>query len=161
MKKVLAAVVVVGAVVVALVYGAGANNAKGPPPVVSHAFHASAADEATLKATFLAYKNKNHEMAVTDKVTWTKVLDNGAVGPLIAYDGLDHHYWALVAFNLVLPASYRAEVSFQDGGSRGIMKRARAGTWVMTGSPGFPLCAKDVPTVVAKLWGLNNYPACA
>jgi hypothetical protein len=30
----------------------------------------------------------------------------------------------------------------------------------MTGSPGFPLCAKDVPKTVAQLWGLKNYPAC-
>jgi hypothetical protein len=30
----------------------------------------------------------------------------------------------------------------------------------MTGSPGFPLCAKDVPVVVAHLWGLKNYQAC-
>ena len=160
MKKVLAGVVVTALIVVALVVSTGSNYAEGSPPV-SHSFHASAADEGALKATFLAYKIKNHEMAVTDKVAWTKVLDNGVVGPLMAYDGLDHRYWALVAFNLVLPASYRAEVSFQDGGSMGIIQRARGGKWIMTGSPGFPLCAKVVPSVVAKLWGLKNYPACA
>ena len=161
MKKVLAGVVVLVVIVVALVVSVGSHNAKGAPPIVSHSFHATPAVEATLKATFLSYKIKNHEMAVTDKVTWTKVLDSGAVGPLMAYDGVDHRYWALVAFNLVLPASYRAEVSFQDGGSMGIMKRASGAKWIMTGSPGFPLCAKVVPQVVAKLWGLKNYPACA
>jgi hypothetical protein len=42
----------------------------------------------------------------------------------------------------------------------GIFNQIGSGQWFMIGSPGFPLCAKDVPSVVAHLWGLKNYPAC-
>jgi hypothetical protein len=42
----------------------------------------------------------------------------------------------------------------------GIFNKVAGGKWFMTGSPGFPLCAKDVPSIVAHLWGLKNYPAC-
>ena len=38
----------------------------------------------------------------------------------------------------------------------GIFNKVGSGKWVMTGSPGFPLCAKDVPSVVAHLWGLQE-----
>lgn len=160
MKKILSVVVVLAVVVTVLLFSVNTPHATGSPFAVSHVVHATENDEATLKATFLAYKNKYHEMAVTDKIKWTKVLDTGQVGPLMAYDASDHRTWAIVAFNLVLPASYRAEVSFQDGGNMGIMKRASGARWVMTGSPGVPLCAKDVPSPVAKLWGLKNYLAC-
>ena len=84
----------------------------------------------------------------------------GAEEPLIAYDAVDTAEWAIASFNLVLPASYEAEVFFQDGGNMGIFNKVAGGKWFMTGSPGFPLCAKDVPSIVAHLWGLKNYPAC-
>jgi hypothetical protein len=131
------------------------------PPAVSHTIKATPANMAELRAAFLKFKIHNKEMLSTDKITWGQLISpNGPNKPLIAYDAVDHREWALAAFNLGLPASYKAQVSFQDGGSMGIFNKIGSGTWFMTGSPGFPLCAKDVPAVVAHLWGLKNYPAC-
>jgi hypothetical protein len=116
---------------------------------------------ADLKAAFLKFKIQNKEMLGTDKVTWGQVISpHGPNKPVIAYDAVDHRDWAIASFGLVIPASYKAEVSFQDGGSMGIFNKIGSGKWYMTGSPGFPLCAKDVPVVVAHLWGLKNYQAC-
>lgn len=122
-KRVLEVVVVVVVTVAALLVTAGSHNAQGSPAVVSHSIRATASDEATLKATFLASKFNHHEMTATDPVRWTKVLHSGSVGPSMTYDGVDHRYWAFVARYLVTRASYRAELSFHDGGSAKIKKR--------------------------------------
>ena len=150
-------VIVVGTIVVA--------NRHSPtgaaPPAVSHTITATPANMAELDAAFLKFKIANKEMLKTDRITWGQVISpSGPNKPVIAYDAVDHRDWAIASFNLVLPASYKAEVSFQDGGSMGIFNKVGSGKWFMTGSPGFPLCAKDVPSVVAHLWGLKNYPAC-
>jgi len=151
------AVIVGGIVVVATRHTAS----KAPPPAVSHAIAATSTTMAELKAAFLKFKIQNKEMLSTDRIKWGQVVaPSGPNRPVIAYDANDHRDWAIASFNLILPASYEAEVSFQDGGSMGIFNKVGSGKWVMTGSPGFPLCAKDVPSVVAHLWGLKNYPAC-
>lgn len=157
----LGVVVLAVVVVVALVAANRHGPSSAPPPAVSHTIAATSANMADLKTAFLKYKIANKEMLNTDRIKWGQIVSpNGPNRPDIAYDGVDHRDWAIASFNLVLPASYKAEVSFQDGGSMGIFNKIGAGKWFMTGSPGFPLCAKDVPSVVAHLWGLKNYPAC-
>ncbi len=154
---VLLAVIVAGIAVVAT----RNSPAKAAPPALSHTITATPRAMSELKTAFLAFKIHNKEMLRTDRIKWGQLISpSGPNRPLLAYDAVDHRDWALAAFQLILPASYRAEVSFQDGGSMGIFSKVGSGTWVMTGSPGFPLCAKDVPPVVAHLWGLKNYPAC-
>ncbi len=148
----------VASVTVSAVAGKPASSAS---TAKSHIIQPNAAYRSVLESTFLTYKLHHKEMARTDKVTWGQLKDHGPRQPLIAYDAFDHRDWALAAFNLVLPSSYQAGVSFQDGGSMGIFYRIGSGKWIMTGSPGFPLCAKDVPAPVGHLWGLKNYPACA
>src|SRR5579863_7964443 len=161
MKRFLVGVVAAFVVVVALVAVNNKSTAPSAAPLVSHTIKATAANMAVLKATFLRFKLHNKEMVSSDRVTWGQVIEpHGPKLPLIAYDAVDHRDWAIASFNLVLPASYKANVSFQDGGNMGIFNKVGSGPWVMTGSPGFPLCAKDVPSVVAHLWGLKNYPAC-
>jgi hypothetical protein len=151
------AVIVAGIVVVAT----RRSSPKANPPLVSHTIVATPANMAELKAAFLTFKLHYKNMTSTDRIKWGQVLEpNGPNRPVIAYDAVDKRYWAIASFNLVLPASYKAEVSFQDGGNTGIFNKVGDGKWIMTGSPGFPLCAKDVPSVVAHLWGLKNYPAC-
>jgi hypothetical protein len=159
-RVVLALVVVAIVVAVAAVVATNHSSPPTTPPLVSHTVHPTKAYDADLEATFLMYKLGNKEMVSTDHVTWGQVLQNGPNQPLIAYDALDKRVWAIASFNLVTPASYKAEVSFQDGGNMGIFYKTSAGKWIMTGSPGFPLCAKDVNKTVAQLWGLKNYPAC-
>jgi len=158
--RVVLAIVVVAIVVVVSVVVATSHSSPTAPPLVSHTIHPTKADEAALESTFLSYKLHNKEMVSSDRVTWGQVLQNGPSEPLLAYDALDRRTWAIASFNLVTPASYKAEVSFQDGGNMGIFYKVGAGKWIMTGSPGFPLCAKDVQMTVAQLWGLKNYPAC-
>jgi hypothetical protein len=151
------AVIVAGIVIVATRH----SPATASPPAVSHTIKATSTNMAELKAAFLKFKIHNKEMLGTDRIKWAQVITpSGPNRPVIAYDATDHRDWAIASFNLILPASYKAEVSFQDGGSMGIFNKVGSGKWVMTGSPGFPLCAKDVPSVVAHLWGLKNYPAC-
>ena len=162
MKRVFLGLVVLAVIAVAVI---SANTSRLAPattaPLVSHTIRATPATMSTLKAVFLAYKLHNKEMVGTDRIRWGQVIaPSGPKRPLVAYDAVDHREWALAAFDLVLPASYEAEVSFQDGGSMGIFHKVVGGHWIMTGSPGFPLCAKDVPSIVAHLWGLKNYPAC-
>lgn len=149
-------------VVVAIVATALATSHSSPTvaPLVSHTIHPTTDVKLELQLTFLTYKLHHHEIAKTDRVTWGQILEHGPRAPLLAYDALDKRTWAIASFNLVLPASYRASVSFQDGGNMGIFYRVGSGKWIMTGSPGFPLCAKDVNQTVARLWGLKNYPAC-
>lgn len=153
----LVALVVVAAVVLVV---AEQHSAPSAPTVTSHVITSNAHYRSALEATFRAYKLHNKEMVATDKVTWGTVKYLGPKEPLIAYDAVDHRDWALAAFNLVLPSSYKAGVSFQDGGSMGIFYRIGSGKWVMTGSPGFPLCAQGLPTPVAHLWRIKNSPAC-
>jgi hypothetical protein len=162
MKRWLLGFVVLVVIVVAIVFATSSRTSpKDTRPPVSHTITATRADMAALKTAFLKFKLHYKTMASTDRITWGQLIPpSGPKVPLIAYDAVDHREWALASFNLVLPASYKAEVSFQDGGNMGIFNKDGAGQWVMTGSPGFPLCAKDVPSVVAHLWGLKNYPAC-
>ena len=161
MKRAFLGLVVVASIVVAVVVA----NRHSPPaastPSTSHTITATPAEMNALKSAFLKFKLHYKEMVGTDRIKWGQVISpNGPNKPLIAYDAVDHRAWALASFTLVLPASYKAEVSFQDGGSMGIFNKIGSGQWSMTGSPGFPLCAKDVPSVVAHLWGLKNYPVC-
>jgi hypothetical protein len=159
--RVVLVVAVLALAIVVTVVVATRHSSPTAAPLVSHTIRATKNNEAALESTFLTYKLHNKEMVSTDRVTWGQVLQNGLSKPLLAYDAGDKRSWAIAAFNLVTPASYKAEVSFQDGGNMGIFEKIGAGKWVMTGSPGFPLCAKDVPNAVAQLWGLKNYPACA
>jgi ABC-type transport system substrate-binding protein len=156
-RVVLAIVVVAIVVAVAAVVATNHSSPTAAPPLVSHTIHPTRDNDVALQLTFLTY---NKEMVSTDHVTWGQILQNGPHQPLIAYDALDKRTWAIASFNLVTPASYKAEVSFQDGGNMGIFYKVGVSKWIMTGSPGFPLCAKDVPKTVAQLWGLKNYPAC-
>lgn len=162
MKRSFLGLVFLAVIVTAIVYATSNNpTPHSTKPLVSHTITATSAAMATLKSAFLTFKLHNQEMVATDRITWGQVIQpSGPKLPLIAYDAVDKRDWAIASFNLVLPASYKAEVSFQDGGNMGIFKKVADGTWVMTGSPGFPLCAKDVPQIVAHLWGLKNYPAC-
>jgi hypothetical protein len=160
MKKAFAIIVVVVVAVVAIVVTTR-HTTPTTTPLVSHSMYPTKADESALESTFLTYKLHNHEMVSTDRVRWGQILQHGPSEPLLAYDSLDQRFWGIASFNLVTPASYKAEVSFQDGGNMGIFYKIGAGKWIMTGSPGFPLCAKDVPKIVAQLWGLKNYPACS
>jgi hypothetical protein len=154
-------VVAVVAVVAVVVVANRHSPSAASPPSTSHTIKATPAEMNTLRAVFFKFKLHNKEMVSTDPIKWGQVISpNGPNTPLIAYDAVDHREWAIASFGLILPASYRAEVSFQDGGSMGIFNKIGSGQWFMTGSPGFPLCAKDVPSVVAHLWGLKNYPAC-
>jgi hypothetical protein len=161
-RRLLALVTVVTAVIVVVVVVAEHRSPSADSrSMVSHTIQATAADMADLKDAFLTYKLQNKEMLSTDKIVWGQIISpNGPNRPAVAYDAVDHREWAIAGFNLVLPASYKAEVSFQDGGSMGIFNKIGSGKWFMTGSPGLPLCPKDVPSVVARLWGLKNYPAC-
>jgi hypothetical protein len=162
MKRAFFGLVVVVLIVVAVVIVVSRHSPSVvAPPLVSHTITATPATMAELKTTFVAYKLRYEEMVSTDRITWGQVLEpSGPSQPLLAYDAGDQRDWAIAAFNLTIPASYKAEVSFQDGGNMGIFTKIGSGKWVMKGSPGFPLCAKDVPSVVAHLWGLKNYPAC-
>jgi hypothetical protein len=162
MKRSILSLVVLVVIAVAIVVVVNKTApAKANSPLVSHSISATPADMAALKSAFLTFKLHYKSMTNTDRITWGQVIQpSGPKTPLIAYDALDKRYWAIASFNLVLPASYKAEVSFQDGGNMGIFNKVGTGKWFMTGSPGFPLCAKDVPSVVAHLWGLKNYPAC-
>jgi hypothetical protein len=163
MKKSTRVVLAIAVVAIAVAATAVVASRHSPPataPSVSHTIHPTKADYAVLESTFLTYKLHNKEMVRTDRVTWGQILRNGPSEPYLAYDAVDQRTWAIAAFNLVTPASYKAEVSFQDGGNMGIFYEIGSGKWIMTGSPGFPLCAKDVPKTVAHLWGLKNYPAC-
>ena len=126
----------------------------------SHVVTATGADKKVLKSTFIAYKLHEHAMVASDRIKWSRVRPSDPLSPLIAYDALDHHYWALANFALVLPASYKAEVSFQDGGSYGVYVRTVSGRWRMKGYAGVPLCPSVVPAPVAHLWHLVHYGGC-
>jgi len=162
MKRAFLGLVVLAVIVVAIVIAtSGQTSPRDTRPLVSHTIAATTSDMAALKSAFVKFKLHYKSMKSTDRITWGQVIQpSGPDKPLIAYDAVDDRDWAIASFTLVLPASYEANVSFQDGGNMGIFNKVGNGKWVMTGSPGFPLCAKDVPSVVAHLWGLKNYPAC-
>jgi len=162
MKRSFLGLVVLAAIIVSTVVATNLNSpARRTSPSISHTIKATPANMDALKAAYLAFKLHNKEMVGTDRITWGQVIEpSGPNLPVIAYDAVDHRGWAIASFNLILPASYKAEVSFQDGGNMGIYNKIGSGKWFMIGSPGFPLCAKDVPSVVAHLWELKNYPAC-
>jgi len=162
MKRSFLGLVLLAAIIASIVVATNGNApARKSPPSISHTIEATSTNMAALKAAYLTFKLHNKEMVSTDRITWGQVIEpSGPKLPLIAHDAVDHRDWAIASFNLVLPASYKAEVSFQDGGNMGIFNKIGSGKWFMTGSPGFPLCAKDVPSIVAHLWGLKNYPAC-
>ncbi len=163
MKRIFLGPAIVAIVAVtSLAAQSGGAPSGASTPMASHTIRATKATMADLRAAFLKFKIHNKEMVSTDRITWGQVIEpRGPKLPLIAYDGVDHREWAIASFNLVMPASYAAKVSFQDGGNMGIFNKIGTGRWFMTGSPGVPLCAKDVPSVVAHLWGLVNYPACS
>jgi len=126
----------------------------------SHVVMPTSADKKVLEATFIAYKLHTNGMIASDKIKWSRVRPSDPLAPLVAYDASDHRYWALANFALVLPASYKAEVSFQDGGSYGVYVRTVSGHWRMKGYAGVPLCPSIVPPVVAHLWHLVHYGGC-
>src|SRR5579863_3894296 len=144
MKRAFLGLVVLVLIAAAIVVLASRYSPSGAsPPAVSHTIKATSTNMAELKTAFLKFKIANKEMLSTDRIKWGQIFSpSGPNRPVLAYDALDHRYWALASFQLILPASYKAEVSFQDGGSMGIFNKVGSGKWYMTGSPGFPLCAK-------------------
>ena len=117
------ALVAAAALSVAAVLAAGTLAAAAP----SHVVHATNAERSVLRSTFEQFKLTSHGMAATDHITWSRVRSSDPVGPLMAYDGVDHRYWALANFHLELPAIYAARMSFQDGGSYGVFHRSAKG----------------------------------
>jgi hypothetical protein len=155
-RAVLGCLVSITMVITVTVAGAAAA------PETSHSVPTTTADLVDLTATFIHYKIHFKEMLSTDRVTFGRVRAlHGLVRADIAYNAVDHREWALANFKLVLPASMKAEISFQDGGSYGIFNKIGAGKWFMIGEPGIPLCAKEFPSVIARLWGLDNYATCS
>ena len=150
-------VLVVGALALTSVLSPGA----GAQPSKSERLNPTSQQEAALKSTFARYKVATHEMKSTDRIKWTGVLAATPVGPLMAYDASDHRYWAIANFTLVAPFSREASVSFQDGGSMGVMYKTPQGEWVVKSLGEFPVCPSLVPSVVAHLWKLPRPPACS
>ncbi len=163
MKRLFLGLIVLVVIAVGIVIAVNRQSpSSAAPPATTHAIKATSSNMAELKAAFLKFKIHNHEMAKTDRIKWSQIISpHGPNRPLLAYDAVDHRDWAIASFALISPASYTANVSFQDGGNMGIFNKVGSGKWVMIGSPGFPLCAKDVPSPVAQVWSLKNYPACA
>ena len=141
--------------------GAWSVPAQAATPTSSQRLHATSQQEAALKSTFIHYKVATHEMKSTDRIKWTGVLGSKPVGPLLAYDASDHRYWAIANFTLLAPFSNEAGVSFQDGGSMGVLYKTLNGHWVMKSLGEFPVCPSLVPSVVAHLWKLPKPPACS
>lgn len=121
---------------------------------------ATRAVEKVLESTFINYKFHSHAMVRSDHILWSRVRPSDPLAPLVAFDAVDHRFWALANFELVVPASDKAEVSFQDGGSYGIFVRTLHGRWVMRGYAGIPLCPSVVPTPVANVWHMVKYASC-
>jgi len=143
-----------------MIVGTLSVGAATATPSTSKVLTATSQQKATLKAVFIHYKVATHEMKSSDRIKWTRVLAAKPAGPLMAYDASDHRYWALANFTLVVPFSYEASVSFQDGGSMGVMYRTAKGHWVMKSLGEVPLCPSLVPSVVAHLWKIPNLPPC-
>src|ERR1700688_678463 len=112
MKRSLLGLVVVAVIVVGVVVGTnGRTSPRDTPPQFSYTIEVTPAKMAALKAAYLAFKLHNKEIVSTDRITWGRVIEpSGPNRPVIAYDAVDHRDWAIASFNLVLPASYKAEV---------------------------------------------------
>ena len=161
MKRVILGIVVAVAMSVAVPVIESVDTVALGAPAVSHSIPVTTADLAAFKAAFIRFKIHYKEMLSTDRINYGRVRSlKGLVRAEIAYDAVDHREWAFANFNLVLPASMKAEISFQDGGSYGIFNRVGSGRWFMIGEPGIPLCAKEFPAVVARLWGMQKYATC-
>ena len=161
MKRALLGLVVAVAMSVAVPVTENVDTVAQAAPALSHSIPVTSADLAAFKAAFIRFKIHYKEMLSTDRIIWGRVRSlHGLVRAEIAYDAVDHREWAFANFNLVLPASMKAEISFQDGGSYGIFNRVGSGRWFMIGEPGIPLCAKKFPAVVARLWGMQKYATC-
>lgn len=129
--------------------------------MVSQVIRVDAQVQGELTKAFSTFKIANKEMASTDTFVPAPISDGMLhVNSVAAYDASNKTYYALANFQLTGSPSYAAQVSFQDGGSYGIFTKTASGTWVMTGSPGFPVCPNIVPTTVASLWKLPDIPAC-
>jgi hypothetical protein len=161
MKRVILGIVVAVAMSVMVPVIENGDAVAGAAPAVSRSIPVTTADLSAFKAAFIRFKLHYKEMLSTDRIAWGRVRSRkGLVRAEIAYDATDHREWAFANFNLVLPASMKAEISFQDGGSYGIFNRVGSGAWFMIGEPGIPLCAKEFPAVVARLWGMDTYATC-
>ena len=137
------------------------SMSSAAPHEVSHFVHATPADVAGVKAAFLQFKIRNKEMLSTDRISWGAIrAPNGLSKVDIAYDAADHREWAIAAFDLLHPASLKAEISFQDGGNFGVFNKVGSGKWFMIWSPALPLCPNEVPSVVAHLWGAKIFAVC-
>jgi hypothetical protein len=162
MNRPVLAFVAVVFIVVALVIGANLRTVSlAAPRESSHFIYATPANVAGVKAAFLRFKIQKNEMVRTDRIVWDRI--NTPTGPkkvYIAYDALDDREWAIAYFSLVHPASIKAEISFQDGGSIGVFNKIGSGEWFMIWSPALPLCPGDFPSVVAHLWGPKIFAAC-
>jgi hypothetical protein len=148
-------------VVASLVSVAGSSTSASAAPTVSHLLTVTPAEVAAFKSAFIDFKLRHDEMIGTDRFTVARVRSrSGLVRADIAYDAVDHREWAMVAFDLVYPASMKAEISMQDGGNYGVFNRVGSGKWFMLGHPAIPLCYKDFPSAIAQLWGLQSYATC-
>jgi hypothetical protein len=162
MKRSFIAVVVSVAIVFTLTSAANRGTpSSGAPREVSHLLHPTPGDLAGMKAAFVKYKVQNHEMLSTDRVRDAGIVSSNLLRkPDMAYDAVDHREWAIASFQLVYPASFTAEVWFQDGGGMGIFNKVGAGKWFMVGGPVVPYCGEGLPSVVVHLWQFDIYPGC-
>jgi hypothetical protein len=150
------------AIVVTVIIGENRNTVSSASArESSHFINASPADLFGIKAAFLLFKIRNKEMLSTDRITWGRVNSpHGLQKVDIAYDAADHREWAIANFGLVHPASLKAEISFQDGGSFGVFNKVGSGKWFMIWSPALPLCATEFPSPVARAWGPTVFAVC-
>lgn len=72
--------------------------------------------------------------------------------PRAAHDNATNRDWLYLPVGPRMPASYLAEVSFQDDGSQWLLTREPGKAWTRAASLGFPPCPREIPTAVAKLW---------
>ena len=90
-----------------------------------------------------------------------------ATGPVAAaHDNATNVDWLYLPVGPRMPASYLAEVSFQDDGSQWLPTRQPGKAWTRVTSFGFPPCPRQLPASVATLWkwpqtGPNVPPGCA
>jgi len=86
--------------------------------------------------------------------------------PLAAHDNATNVDWLYLQVAPHEPASYLAQVSFQDSGSQWLLTRQPGKAWRRVTDFYFPPCARMVPTSVATLWkwqqtGPYVPPSCA
>jgi hypothetical protein len=150
-------------IVLTLVVGANLHTAStAAAGETSHFVITTPADASNIESAFLQYKVRHGEMLTTDRVAWGEVnAPHGLNKVDIAYDAVDHRYWAIAAFDLLHPASLKAEISFQDGGNFGVFNKIGSGKWFMIWSPAIPLCPANFPAIVARFWGRRIFAACA